>query len=97
MNKNLSLFIKGIVLGVAFIIPGVSGGTLAVLLGIYEELLEKASNFYKSFKNFKSAFKFLFPILLGVLVSIAVCVKIIKLGLDNNITNICWTYYRWYS
>lgn len=83
MNKNLSLFIKGIVLGVAFIIPGVSGGTLAVLLGIYEELLEKASNFYKSFKNFKSAFKFLFPILLGVLVSIAVCVKIIKLGLDK--------------
>ncbi len=83
MNKNLSLFIKGIVLGIAFIIPGVSGGTLAVLLGIYEELLDKASNFYKSFKDFKSAFKFLFPILLGVLVSIAVCVKIIKLGLDK--------------
>lgn len=83
MNKNLSLFIKGIVLGIAFIIPGVSGGTLAVLLGIYEELLDKASNFYKSFKNFKSAFKFLFPILFGVLVSIAVCVKIIKLGLDK--------------
>ena len=39
MKDKLILFVKGIVLGVAFIIPGVSGGTLAVFLGIYEELI----------------------------------------------------------
>ena len=36
MKDKLILFVKGIVLGVAFIITGVSGGTLSVLLGIYE-------------------------------------------------------------
>ena len=62
MKDKLILFVKGIVLGVAFIIPGVSGGTLAVLLGIYEELIEAASNFYKGIDNFKKYFMYLFPI-----------------------------------
>ena len=53
MKEFITLFVKGAIMGVAFIIPGVSGGSLAVLLGIYEELLEAISNFYKSFKNFK--------------------------------------------
>lgn len=54
MKEKLILFIKGIVLGVAFVIPGVSGGTLAVLLGIYEELIEAASNFYKIWLTLKN-------------------------------------------
>lgn len=83
MKEKLFLFIKGIVLGIAFIIPGVSGGTLAVLLGIYEDLIEAASNFYKGFNNFKKYFMYLLPIGLGVVVSIAVCAKIIKIGLDK--------------
>lgn len=81
MKEKLILFIKGIILGVAFIIPGVSGGTLAVLLGIYEDLIEAASNFYKGFNNFKKYFMYLLPIGLGVVVSIGVCAKIIKIGL----------------
>ena len=83
MKDKLILFIKGIVLGVAFIIPGVSGGTLAVLLGIYEELIEAASNFYKGFNNFKKYFMYLLPIGLGVVVSIGLCAKIIKIGLEK--------------
>ena len=53
MKDKLVLFVKGIVLGISFIIPGVSGGTLAVLMGIYEDLIEAAGNFYKSVRNFK--------------------------------------------
>lgn len=83
MKKYLSLFVKGIVLGIAFIIPGVSGGTLAVLLGIYEELLSILSNFYKSKKNFIEAFKYLFPMGLGVVVSVGICAKIIGIGLSK--------------
>ena len=83
MKEKLILFIKGIVLGVAFVIPGVSGGTLAVLLGIYEELIEAASNFYKNMVNFKKYFMYLLPIGLGIIFSIAVFAKLIKFGLDK--------------
>lgn len=83
MKEKLILFIKGIVLGVAFVIPGVSGGTLAVLMGIYEELIEAASNFYKSIANFKKYFMYLLPIGLGVVFSVAVFAKLIKFGLDK--------------
>ena len=83
MKEKLILFIKGIVLGVAFVIPGVSGGTLAVLLGIYEELIEAASNFYKSIADFKKYIMYLLPIGLGVVFSVAVFAKLIKFGLDK--------------
>lgn len=39
MNK-LTLFLKGIAMGIADVIPGVSGGTLALILGIYHELVD---------------------------------------------------------
>lgn len=83
MKEKLILFIKGIVLGVAFVIPGVSGGTLAVLLGIYEELIEAASNFYKSIADFKKYIMYLLPIGLGVVFSVTVFAKLIKFGLDK--------------
>lgn len=83
MKEKLILFIKGIVLGVAFVIPGVSGGTLAVLMGIYEELIEAASNFYKNMVNFKKYFMYLLPIGLGIIFSVAVFAKLIKFGLDK--------------
>ena len=84
MKEKLILFIKGIVLGVAFVIPGVSGGTLEVLLGIYEELIEAASNFYKNMVNFKKYFMYLLPIGLGIIFSVAVFAKLIKFGLEKS-------------
>lgn len=84
MKEKLILFIKGIVLGVAFVIPGVSGGTLAVLLGIYEELIEAASNLYKNMVNFKKYFMYLLPIGLGIIFSVAVFAKLIKFGLEKS-------------
>lgn len=83
MKEKIILFIKGVVLGVAFVIPGVSGGTLAVLMGIYEELIEAASNFYKSIADFKKYFMYLLPIGLGIIFSVAVFAKLIKFGLDK--------------
>lgn len=83
MKEKIILFIKGVVLGVAFVIPGVSGGTLAVLMGIYEELIEAASNFYKSIADFKKYIMYLLPIGLGVVFSVAVFAKLIKFGLDK--------------
>ncbi len=83
MKEFITLFVKGMILGIAFIIPGVSGGSLAVLLGIYEELLEAISNFYKSFKNFKKYFMYILPIGVGALFSLVVFARIIKYGLSS--------------
>lgn len=59
---------KGAAIGAAMIIPGVSGGTLAVLLNIYDKLLGAISNLFKDFKN---SVKTLLPIVLGAVVAVA--------------------------
>ncbi len=78
--KNLVLFLKGFILGVANIIPGVSGGTLAITLGIYEDIIKAISHF---FTNFKKNVKFLLPIVLGAIVSILLLSKVISYSLEN--------------
>ena len=60
MIKNL---FKGMVMGVANIIPGVSGGTMAVSMGIYDRLIHCLTHL---FKEFKESMKFLIPIFLGI-------------------------------
>ena len=74
MIKSIKLFFKGFIMGIANIIPGVSGGTLAIILGIYERLLEAISHF---FKNFKDNLKFLIPVFLGIGVSLITMSNII--------------------
>lgn len=59
---------KGGAIGLAMIIPGVSGGTLAVLLGIYDKLIDSVGNI---FKKFKESFLFLLPIALGAILAFA--------------------------
>ena len=54
MRQYFILFLKGFGMGAANVIPGVSGGTIALVTGIYEELIE-------SLKSFNlQAFKYLF-------------------------------------
>lgn len=53
---------KGAVIGIANIIPGVSGGTMAVSMGIYDRLIHCITHL---FKEFKKSILFLLPILLG--------------------------------
>lgn len=60
MIKNL---LKGMVMGVANIIPGVSGGTMAVSMGIYDRMIHCVTHL---FKEFKESMKFLIPIFLGI-------------------------------
>lgn len=54
--------IKGVFIGIANIIPGVSGGTIALSMGIYDKLMGAVSNF---FKDWKKSILTLLPILLG--------------------------------
>lgn len=54
--------IKGIMIGIANIIPGVSGGTMAVSLGIYDKLIGSVSSLLE---NWKKSLLTLLPIILG--------------------------------
>ncbi len=59
--------LRGAVIGVSNIIPGVSGGTMAVSMGIYDRVIYAVNNI---FKQFKKNFRDLLPIIIGVLVGL---------------------------
>ncbi|MGL4337147.1 MAG: DUF368 domain-containing protein [Turicibacter sp.] len=72
--------IKGIILGVGIVIPGVSGGALAIVFGIYHDLIEAIGHYFSDMKKY---FKFLFPIGLGVVIGIFVFSALIQFLLDH--------------
>lgn len=72
--KFLLIFLKGIVVGIANIIPGVSGGTMAVILGIYDELINAIS---LSPEKLKKNWSFILSIGLGMGVGILVFAKLL--------------------
>lgn len=55
-------FVKGIFIGSGFILPGISGGALAAVFGIYQRIIEFLADIRH---NFKENFKFLLPVGLG--------------------------------
>ena len=67
MKSNIVLVVKGFIMGIANVIPGVSGGTLALTLGIYEKFITAISHF---FSNLKENIKFLIPIAIGMVLAI---------------------------
>lgn len=50
VKQYIGLFLRGAFIGIANTIPGVSGGTIAVVTGIYDELMGAISHFLKSWK-----------------------------------------------
>ena len=78
------LFLKGIIIGVANIMPGVSGGTLAVIMGVYDKLTEAIGNFLTvPFKKKMEYAKFLLQICSGMLIGIILSAKIIEFCFTN--------------
>ncbi len=51
LKGNLAIILKGFVIGSSMSVPGVSGGTMAILLGIYDKLIGSISNFLKDLKG----------------------------------------------
>lgn len=80
MNNFISLIIKGFFLGIANIIPGVSGGTLAITMGIYEDLINAISHFTKKIKK---KIMFILPIGIGAVLSILLMSKLISYSLES--------------
>ncbi|MGB4658585.1 MAG: DUF368 domain-containing protein [Mobilitalea sp.] len=67
LKSNLTIIAKGFVIGSSMSVPGVSGGTMAILLGIYDKLIGAISNFLKDIKgNFIYLMKFCIGAGLGI-------------------------------
>lgn len=74
--KNILLdFFKGIAIGTGAIAPGVSGGALAVIFGIYEKITYAIGNILR---DFKKNFLYLMPIGLGSVVGVLVFSNVFK-------------------
>lgn len=80
MKNTLILAIKGFIMGIANIIPGVSGGTLALTLGIYEDFIQAISHF---FSKIKENIRFLFPIIIGLGLSILSMSRVIDYSYEH--------------
>ena len=80
MKENILLMIKGMIIGIANIIPGVSGGTLMITLGVYEKIIETISHF---FKNIKKNLKFITPLGIGLALAILLFSKLIDFSLSK--------------
>lgn len=66
MIKNI---LKGIVIGLANVIPGVSGGTMMVSMGIYDKLIHSITHL---FSELKKSVMFLLPIFIGIGIAVVV-------------------------
>lgn len=78
--KSLTLVVKGFLIGVAKIIPGVSGAMLAISMGIYERAMKAISEYRK---NPIENFKFLLPLGIGAIFAVILSSKIIVYFLNH--------------
>ena len=84
----LNNFLSGSAIGVANVIPGLSGGSIAVITNKYQRLINIISSFLPNIKNkntkaLKDDMKFILPLLLGVVVGILIFAVLIKFLLGN--------------
>ena len=91
---SLFLFLKGFAMGIADIIPGVSGGTIAFITGVYDDLIDSVSSVNKELfkKLFKFQFKevlfhvnasFLAPLLCGIATAILTMSRVVHFCLEH--------------
>lgn len=103
MKKYLILIIKGMGMGAADVVPGVSGGTIAFITGIYEELINSIKSI--NFKSLKLLFSgklaefwkainanFLIAILMGIGISVFSLAKLLKFILETY-PELIWSFF----
>ena len=73
----LSRFLKGLILGAAAIAPGVSGGALAVIFGLYDKITYFIAHLNK---DFKENILYFLPVGIGGLVGVLVFSRVIAVS-----------------
>jgi len=103
MREYIGLFFKGVGMGAANVIPGVSGGTIALITGIFEKLIHSIKSFDLVALKFLFSGKvkrfaehvnldFLFAVFLGIAVSIFTLAKLLGFLFENYPIYI-WSYF----
>lgn len=77
----LKLILQGMAVGIANIIPGVSGGTMMVAMGLYDKLIHSITHLKSEFKN---SLKLLIPIFAGAGIAVIVLSRIFEYLLANH-------------
>ena len=80
MIKELRNFLYGMAFGITETIPGVSAGTIAIILGFYSELIEAVNHFAEAPRKY---LRFLLPLVLGIAAGLILFGSIIKYLLTN--------------
>jgi len=94
INSSLN-FLRGVLIGIAEVIPGVSGGTLALITGIYSRLLNNIDLLFKSLRqishpkimarNLKALeWKFLLPVFIGMAIALITTASFMEGLLESN-------------
>lgn len=73
---------RGILMGISDLIPGVSGGTIAFILGIYDRLLESISGFFS--RDWKKYLGFLVPLGIGIVITLLLFSRVIEYLLEQH-------------
>lgn len=76
----IKLICKGAVIGIANIIPGVSGGTMMVVMGIYDKLIHAITHIKSEFKE---ALRLLIPIVIGMAAGVIILTEVITRALEH--------------
>lgn len=76
----IKLILKGMVIGIANIIPGVSGGTMMVVMGIYDKLIHAITHLKSEFKE---TLRLLIPIVIGAAAGIVILTEVITRALEH--------------
>ena len=103
LKDYIIISLKGMAMGAADVVPGVSGGTIAFISGIYEELLNSISSFNFSLlkvlrkEGFKQVWNsvngsFLLALFIGISVSVLSLAKLIETLLENH-PIVIWSFF----
>jgi putative membrane protein len=95
MVKTSFNFLRGVLIGIAEVIPGVSGGTVALITGIYNRLLNNADLVFRSFLKIskpktivdtfiKLDWKLLLPVFTGMFIALILGARFIEPLLETN-------------
>lgn len=73
MKNFLYRILCGFCLGISVFAPGISGSVMAIILGIYNKIIDITSN---PLKNLKNNIKFLFPMGIGAAISLVLFILV---------------------
>ena len=89
MLSWISKMIKGIVIALGFILPGISGGVLAAILGIYERMIRFLAH---PFKQLKEDILYFLPVAIGMLLGIGLFSYPIEYILEHYQVYVLWSF-----